>query len=274
MSDQGFDVLERELVELGRSVETAPPRDDLVASVLARIVALEPASDQSEAAGPVSPSPGTGQAPSRGALRSWLHGKRLGWALAAATVLLLALIPPVRAAVLELLRIGGVVVREEPPPRGAPDVTASSPSTSPEPGATLVTLEQAERLVGVDIHVPSSLGPPTSVAVGRDGKVVELTWVRGGSVTRLELFDGSLSWGYLKTVWSAITPTQVKGHEAVWLGAPHLIEWLDRSGRTHREEPRLAGPTLVWVEQGSTGEVTYRLEGPRTLAQASAIAQS
>ena len=37
MPEPGFDILERELVELGRSIATAPPRDDLVAAVLARI---------------------------------------------------------------------------------------------------------------------------------------------------------------------------------------------------------------------------------------------
>ena len=84
----------------------------------------------------------------------------------------------------------------------------------------------------------------------------------------------SLAWGYLKTVWNAVTPTQVNGNEAVWLGSPHLIEWVDRSGVSHQDQPRLAGPTLVWVEPGPAGEVTYRLEGPPTLGEAIAVAQS
>ena len=253
MSEQDLQELERELLELGRSIVTAPPRDDLATAVLARI----------EGTGGARPS----------TRPAWLRGRRLGWAVAAATVLLLALIPPVRAAVLELLRIGGVVVREEPPPSGAPG-TSAPVTAAPEPGATVVSLPEAERLVGLDVGVPTLLGAPTTVAVAREGRVVELTWQRGGGLTRLDVLNGSLSWGYLKTVWNAVTPTQVNGQEGVWLGSPHLIEWVDRRGSTHREQPRMAGPTLVWVVPGPAGEVTYRLEGPTTLGEAIAIAQS
>ncbi|MGW5238968.1 hypothetical protein ACWEOW_08550 [Monashia sp. NPDC004114] len=268
MPEPGFDVLERELVELGRSIVTAPPPDDLVSAVLARIdVGPDPASD------PTGGAVLDGSSPTGSSGRRWLHGRRLGWAIAAATVLLLALIPPVRAAVLELLRIGGVVVREEPAPRGLP-TTAPAATVAPEPGATAATLAEAERAVGSHIAVPASLGPPSQVAVARGGRLAELTWVRDGRTTRLDVFAGSLSWGYLKTVWNAMTPTLVNGNEAVWFGSPHLIEWVDRTGTTHRDQPRLAGPTLVWVVPGESAEVTYRLEGPRTLAEAVEIAQS
>jgi len=71
-----------------------------------------------------------------------------------------------------------------------------------------------------------------------------------------------------------VTPTQVSGHDALWFGAPHRIEWVDRSGGTHAEEPRLAGPTLVWVVPSPAGEVTYRLEGPAGLDAALRVAAS
>jgi hypothetical protein len=262
MSEPDFAVLERELVELGRSLVTEPPRTDLASNVLARIAT------EAEAGAPSgAPSGATAYGPP-----TWLRGRRLGWAIAAATVLVLALIPPVRAAVLELLHVGGVVVRQEPAPSGAP--RTGSPTASPQPGATAVTLEQAQRAVGFHVGVPASLGAPTSVALARDGKVVELTWRQGNRAIRLDVFDGSLSWGFLKTVWSGVTPTQVKGQQAVWLDSPHLIEWVDRAGSSHREQPRLAGPTLAWVEPGPAGEVTYRLEGPKTLPDALTIAES
>ena len=70
------------------------------------------------------------------------------------------------------------------------------------------------------------------------------------------------------------TPTQVTGHDAVWFGSPHLIEWVDRRGESHSEPPRLAAPTLVWVVPSARGEVTYRLEGPSTLTEALRVAES
>ncbi len=269
MPEPGFDILERELVELGRSIVTAPPPDGLVSAVLARIESGPEAAPDTADGAPVG-VPGTNDPPAR----RWLHGRRLGWAIAAATVLLLALIPPVRAAVLDLLRIGGVVVREEPAPRGLPTLPTPGVTIAPEPGATASTLAAAERAVGFHIAVPASLGPPSQVAIARENRVAELTWVRDGRTTRLDVFAGSLSWGYLKRVWNAITPTQVNGNEAVWFGSPHLIEWVDHTGATHHDQPRLAGPTLVWVVSGQSADVTYRLEGPQTLAEAVEIAQS
>jgi len=73
----------------------------------------------------------------------------------------------------------------------------------------------------------------------------------------------------------AVTPTDVDGKEAVWFAAPHLIEWTDRAGGTVSSAPRVAGPTLVWVDRDQSGrEITYRLEGPGTLDAARAIAES
>lgn len=262
MPEPGFDILERELVELGRSIVTAPPPDDLVSAVLARIGAAPDGSFVVQPGGAGSP------------VRRWLRGRRLGWAIAAATVLVLGLIPPVRAAVLELLRIGGVVVREEPPPHGLPTSPPPGSTIALEPGATTATLAEAQRVLGFDIAVPAALGAPSQVDVAHEGRVAELSWVRDGRPTRLDVFAGSLSWGYLKTVWNDITATQVNGHEAVWFGSPHLIEWVDRTGATHQDQPRLAGPTLVWVVSGPRGEVTYRLEGAQTLDEALEIAQS
>jgi hypothetical protein len=236
---------------------TEPPREDLAASVLARVTAATPTRRV--------------RAP-RSARR------RIGWAVALA--LALALVPPVRAAVLELLHLGGVAVREEPPP--GPSSSATPPPTAPSPppsaSGTPMTLAAAERAIGAPVAVPAVLGPPDAVVLAHGGRVVELTWspraATKGLSTRLDVFVGSLSWGYVKTVWQAVTPTQVSGHDALWFGAPHRIEWVDRSGATHAEEPRLAGPTLVWVVPSPAGEVTYRLEGPADLTSALGIARS
>lgn len=257
------DDLERELVALGRSLVVDPPRPDLADTVLARIAA-----------------PGAATHPSVRTSTRRPTRRRLGWAIAAGTVLVLALIPPVRAAVVELLRIGGVVVREEPRPSAPPTTapagelpTGGSGATGTGTGTNL-SLERAQQLTGVDVAVPAALGPPSSVAVTRGGTVIEMMWDRSGGPVRLDVFVGSLSWGYVKSVWDAVTPTQVTGHEAVWFGSPHLIEWVDRRGESHSEPPRLAAPTLVWVVPSARGEVTYRLEGPSTLPEALRVAES
>lgn len=250
--------LESELSSLGRSLVTEPPGGDLEALVLARLEPLAP---------PV-PTPGLTPSPPQPARRA---RRRLSWAIAASVMLVLALIPPVRAAVVELLHIGGVVVREEPRPTQLP--TSPAPASVPATGAR-VSVSEAQRLIGADIAVPAALGVPSSVVVLHDGRVAELTWSSAAGPTRLDVFVGSLSWGYVKTVWQAVTPTQVEGHEAVWFGSAHLIEWVDRDGATHSESPRLAGPTLVWVVPSPSGEVTYRLEGPTTLTEALRVARS
>ena len=268
--------LEAELVALGRTLVTEPPRADLATHVLARVAAVQPPESPS-----VRPLQVVATVPAT-ARRTRVMRRRLGAAAAAVIVLVLALVPPVRAAVVELLRIGGIVVREVPTPPATP--TTTSP-TSPTPGsssgkgtggapATSVTLRQAELVIGAHIGAPTALGPPTSVTVTHDGHVAELVWGSGAGTTRLDVFVGSLSWGYLKTVWEAVTPTRVADHEAVWLGSPHRVEWVDRTGDTHSEPPRLAGPTLVWVVPSSAGEVTYRLEGATSLEEALRVARS
>jgi len=191
-------------------------------------------------------------------------------------LLVVVLVPPVRAAVLDLFRIGGVTVREVPSPSvGSSTSGPPSPTTRPPGAAVVGSLAEASNRMGFDIVAPTRLGAPTTIAVTREGRVVELSWGTGAGSTRLDVFDGSLSFGYLKSIWAEVTPTDVLGKEAVWFAAPHLIEWTDRAGETVASAPRIAGPTLVWVDRDETGrEITYRLEGPRMLGEAKAIAES
>src|SRR5690349_5931800 len=111
-----------ELVALGRTLVTEPPRADLASLVLARLAAVQsPVQSPESAAEPPSERPlhAVATAPTE-ARPTRVARRRLGWAAAAVVVLVLALVPPVRAAVLELLRIGGVVVREVPSPPATP----------------------------------------------------------------------------------------------------------------------------------------------------------
>src|SRR6478735_4180375 len=143
--------LEAELVALGRTLVTEPPRPDLVTLVLARLAAVQPPEPAAEPPS-VGPLQVVATIPSA-ARPTRVMRRRLGWATAAVVVLVLALVPPVRAAVLELLRIGGIVVREVPAPPATPTTpTTTSPASravgSSAGGATAtpVTLRQAEQV--------------------------------------------------------------------------------------------------------------------------------
>ena len=213
-------------------------------------------------------------------LPAWLTSlrapRRRALAAAIAALLVVVLVPPVRAAVLDLFRIGGVTVQEVPSPSGGSATSDPERPAPTSPGALVVgSLAEASDRVGFDVAAPPGLGPPTTIAVTREGRVVELTWGTGAGSTRLDVFDGSLSFGYLKSVWEAVTPTDVDGKEAVWFAAPHLIEWTDRAGVTVASAPRVAGPTLVWVDRDQAGrEITYRLEGPEHARRRQVIAES
>jgi hypothetical protein len=276
MSDDitGTDPLERELRALGRSLAISPPAPTLSADVLARL------------AGDVVEAPRVGAGSRRAAdqeatprsARPAAFGwprRRIAAAVAATALLVVVLVPPVRAAVLGFFRIGGVTVEKVPSP---PPSSTPAPPATPLTGArsgVVTSLAEAEARVGIDVSVPLALGPPTTVAVAHEDRVVEVTWDRSGGPVRLDVFAGSLSWGYVKRVWGSVTPTHVAGRDAVWFGASHEIEWVDRTGHTRSTPPRVAGPTLVWVERTPDGrELTYRLEGPATLAAATAIAET
>lgn len=282
-----IDPLVAELIALGRTLVVDPPAADLPDRVLARIAETDGADAGVPVARGTSPDVRAGWR-----LSGWLPARTPSWrpawltglsiprrralATAIAALLVVVFVPPVRAAVLDLFRIGGVTVREVPSPSGgAPTSTPDSPSPGPAGAVVVGSLEEASQRVGFDVAAPSGLGTPTSIAMAREGRVVELTWGTGAGSTRLDVFDGSLSFGYLKSVWEAVTPTDVGGREGVWFAAPHLIEWTDRAGETVASAPRVAGPTLVWVDRDRTGrEITYRLEGPRTLEAATEIAES
>src|SRR5215208_5627276 len=117
--------LEEELRALGRSITVDPPADDLAQRVLARVLAERP--------GPFT--------------RAWRwlvrSRRRLVAMIIAALIIGLGLTPPVRATVLEWLRIGGVVIKSAPTP-----ATGTSPTPQPPPSSgPTMALAEAQRLV-------------------------------------------------------------------------------------------------------------------------------
>ena len=248
MTDVGD--LEEELRALGRTLIIDPPADDLAERVLARLQTARP--------GP--------------AKRAWLwlvrSRRRLLAMIIAALIIGLGLTPPVRAAVLEWLRIGGVVIKT-----GSPPAVSPIPEPPPTSGPTL-TLDEARRRVDFTLGVPTELGAPDHVTVSNDRRVVSMRWGSGPSRIQLDQFDGQLSWVYIKRYWEDVTPITVNGREAVWLAKSHPIVYVDSRGDEHTEQGRVSGPSLVWQRTAGQSEVTLRLEGIVSLTRALTIAES
>jgi hypothetical protein len=189
---------------------------------------------------------------------------------AAVAALLVAAVPPARAAVAHavsaVLDFAGVRVRQGQP--------APARSPSPLPSIRSVALDRARALARFPIGVPAALGTPQDVQLADPDpagvpRVVSLLY-RGGTV-RLDEFDGQLDYGFLKTGNVAeVQWLRIDNQDALWLPAGHAIEYVGRDGAVHHETARLAGPTLVW----SANRVTYRLEGLSTVDEAIVVQRS
>ncbi|WP_053203156.1 hypothetical protein [Jiangella muralis] len=201
-----------------------------------------------------------------GAGRRWRpaagRGRRIAVA-AVAVLVALGLTAPVRAAVGEWLGIGAVAVRPGP----------SQPSASAPPSAPAgLSLDAAAQRTGLTPVVPPVLGPPDGVEVSADDRVLSLTWGSGDDTVRLDQVADPLSPVYLKTavLGSTAATLTVDGRDAWWFGVPHDLVLLAPDGSERTESARIAGPTLVWVDDG----VTFRLEGAGDRGRAVEIAAS
>ncbi|MEU0151360.1 hypothetical protein [Micromonospora fulviviridis] len=185
------------------------------------------------------------------------------WLAAALAALLLAALPPGRAAIADavagLLRFSGVIIETTP----APDPPAGVPSPLP-----------AQRHVRFPIRVPAALGAPEQVLVadpdGTGAYRVATLLYRGGAL-RLDAFDGRLDPVFHKQLGGpGVEWVTVDGDFAVWIGGPHELAYVDRAGVERVETARLAAATLIWEDAG----VSYRLEGQLSRDAAVRIAAS
>ncbi|RQX06065.1 hypothetical protein [Micromonospora inaquosa] len=201
--------------------------------------------------------------------------RRRRWRSLAAAVLvalLVAVLPPTRAAIADvvtgLLRFAGVSIATgpAPPPPGG--------GASPLPGQRVVALDEAQRAVRFPIRLPATLGPPGQVLVAdpdATGRYRVATLLYDDGALRVDAFDGHLDLAFHKEVsppgadW-----VRVNDDFAVWVDGPHVLSYVDRAGGIRRETARLAASTLIWQDH----EVSYRLEGDLTKAEAIEIARS
>ncbi|WP_228048312.1 hypothetical protein [Streptomyces justiciae] len=269
--------LPEELRALGRSLDAADGAEGslgsetMVERVLGQILA--------ERLPPPVPEPRRPRERLR-AVRRWT---RVRWRSLTATLCglltVLALTPPVRAAVYDWFDFGGVEVRYDP-------------SAAPSPGAEVpgcgrsVSWAQAVRRAGFEPLVPDALGAPDAMAVagGPQGRfVISLCWRERGKTVRVDEFAAGLDLTFAKTVreqpeWISLGGSPVAGSQdtALWFPRPHLLSFwlLDADGKRYTRQARTAGPTLLWSRPVRSAEVTLRLEGVASQARAVEIAKS
>ncbi|MEV0156937.1 hypothetical protein AB0H57_24850 [Micromonospora sp. NPDC050686] len=233
--------LERELRDLSAWLET-PAAPDVTAGVGARLA--EP------------PPP----------RRRWRY-----WVAAALAALLVAVLPPGRAALADavtgLLRFAGVDIVTSAPVR--PTATPS-----PLPSQRPAGLTEAQRQVRFPIRLPARLGPPEQVLVAdpdATGAYRVATLLYRSGALRVDAYDGNLDPVFLKGAGGpGVAWVEVGGDLAVWVDGPHPLTYVDRAGTTRVETARLAASTLIWQDAG----VCYRLEGELSRDEAIAIAAS
>ena len=242
--------LEDELRALGRTLVVDPPPDDLIEQVLTRL---------------------SQQRRRRRTPWAWLRARRrrLVAVIIAAVLIGLGLTPPVRAAVVEWLRFGGVLIRTEPRISGP----SPTPQPPPRPGRTL-TLAEARSLVDFPVGVPAALGMPERIAVWDDRRVVSMDWGSGAGQLHLDQFDGELSWMVFKRAREPFEVTSVDGRDAVWFGSAHEVGYVDRDGIERTEQARISGPCLIWERLTTGRRVTMRLEGDQAMNRAITVAES
>lgn len=245
--------LERELRGLAAAVEW-PPTPEIASAVSARVA---------------------GSAPPRAPW--WRRREVLAVALAtlAAAVVATLAVPPARTAVLRWLGIGSVrivYVDDLPPAAELPPVALlrTLPGTPVSPAV-------ARRAVSFTLlDPPSSLGRPARLLLLRDPGIVTYVWGDPAAprLTVTQLPGSPAPWLVGKLIPPGATVQELRqgGRRAVWIsGAPHRIAVLDpRTAEPIYDSARLAGNTLL-VDRG---ELTLRVEGDLTRAQALRIARA
>jgi hypothetical protein len=160
-------------------------------------------------------------------------------------------LPGARDDVLEFLGLRDVKVQRQqaPPPNARPELEDDL--------GRVVSMAEARRVAGFAPLVPAVLGRPDRVRVTAqrislvyDDPRIFLTEVRGG-------IDG----GYLQKLLygnTQVRRVRVSGHVGAFIsGGEHGYLYVTPGGNVVEDRPLLAGPTLIWEQEG----LVLRLEG-------------
>jgi len=182
----------------------------------------------------------------------------LAWAAAVFLVVAVAAfaVPPVRAALEEVLGIGAVQVSLGEPTPIAPQLEVDLPGET--------TLEAARGTSSVDLPLPRDLALPDRVfLLSQTGNTVVLVW----ETEHLALYvipPGPL---VQKLSPESIRQTTVNGRPAIWTTGDHFLELVENDPG---QRVFITGHVLIWTDEG----VTYRLETELQLDEAVLIAES
>lgn len=260
------DDLEGALRRLGQqlNVPPAPPVADVAAAVRTRLQPVPPARRRPILRSPILRPPIL-RPP---ILRSpTLRSPALRYAVAILALLVTGVmiaVPPVRAAVLEFFRIGGVEIHQGPGP--------TLPTSPTLPQQTIDDLAEAQRLTGLRITVPERLGPPDDILI-IERRAVSLVYrpTADRPAVRLDMFDGRLDPLFAKYLLiEGVRQVDLAGATGWLIPGPHEVVYIDDEGRQRRESARLAATTLIWQRDAAT----YRLEADLPPDQLAAIAAS
>ncbi len=236
------------------------------------------------------PTPDVRQPVIRRLARRPTSGRR--W-LAAVIALLFVLVvlfavPPVRAAILDWIRIGAVKIflvapTQTPTLTSLPGETETPrPTNLPTPtpltsildlaGETSLSLAQAQGFSLLLPAYPPDLGKPDHVYVQDfGGPIIILVWMEKTQPpkVRLSISETNTSGAiFQKIAPTTIENTTVNGQQAVWVDAPYML--ITGSGDYVMDRLIAQGHTLVW----SDGQMTYRIETGDDLSTAIKIAES
>jgi hypothetical protein len=238
-------VIDRALRDLGAHLEW-PPEVDLASPVRDAIENVTP-------------------------LRPRRRARRFVLVAAAALLVLTALLavsPGLRAAFFRLLGIRGAAVEVHE--------TVAPPTGSPFAGQALlgeqVTVAEAEEELGFTLSLPSGLGEGEGMFLLREGVTTIATVAYRDGDLIFSQFRGLLE---EETVGKTVVTGQarrvlVDGAAGIWVEGDHAVFVRDPAGAIVESRPFVGGNTLLW----SVGNVTFRLEGAPTLADALRIARS
>jgi len=196
--------------------------------------------------------------------------RRLAWVLA---LLLLAAsllaVPGVRAAIVEILRAGGITifVGEETSVDDIPPLLSEQLPAFTEP----ITLDEAVARFP-NVQLPTELPPPDDVLLHEEpvwDTAVIFLWRDEADPQEigLSLYQIHLP-QYAYKGSDMLEMTEVNGKQAFWLVGPHYFRL--RGSSSPEAWLFVEGSVLIWWD----GEVTYRLEGADSLEEALRIAES
>jgi hypothetical protein len=203
--------------------------------------------------------------------------RRLATAAVAALILCLlaamvavTAVPQARAALLRILQIGAIQINllEEPLPAAREPM---QPISIADLGRE-INWEEARDLVTIpDPPFPPVLGRPAAI-YGQNLLYREpvVTYFWPAEQERPQILTTLIALPQMGLKWAAgeqFSAAEVAGQPAAWIEGPHLFDL--EQGRTD-PSTRVATNVLIW----SDGQITYRLEGDLSLAEALQIAES